>query len=158
MPTPILPLARMARAPRRWPRRAALFAALITAGAVIARPADAIDCASAPAGRAVEVCERDFLAHGDAETGARLAEAERLAGNHAVAAAIANGLLVTPVRADALWVLGAIALDQDRLDAAIHALGNARELHRAAGDLAASSRDERALRRAERMRACTISP
>jgi hypothetical protein len=156
MPTPILPLARMARAPRRWSRLALALAGLAVALGV--RRGDPVDCASAPAGRAVEVCEREFLERGDAPTGARLAEAERLAGNDAVAAAIANGLLVTPVRADALWVLGAIALDQDRLDAAVHALGAARDLHRVAGDLAAAARDDRALRRAERSRACTISP
>ncbi len=98
---------------------------------------------------ALESCEREFLQGDDPLTGARLAEAHRIAGDRAIAGAIANGLLVTTARADALWVLGAIALEDGRLEVAASALRLARDLHRADGRPEEAARDDRALRQAE---------
>jgi len=159
-PTPRL--TRAAHYQPRWLRRAlgpAVFAAL--AWRILTHTPE-LDCAAAARGGGIAIavtsCEREFLRTNDPMTGARLAEAERRAGNHAVAGALANGLLVTTARADALWVLGAIALSEGRLDVARTALRNARDLHRADGRAVEQARDERALARAERQDTCTFLP
>ncbi|MEO7730734.1 MAG: hypothetical protein ABIY55_07165 [Kofleriaceae bacterium] len=94
---------------------------------------------------AAEVCERAYLRTGDPWTGARLADAQRRTGNLAVAGALANGLLVTGARADALWVIGMIAATEHRLDTARRALENARALDLAEHRAAEAARDSMAL-------------
>jgi tetratricopeptide (TPR) repeat protein len=94
---------------------------------------------------AVSVCEREFEGTGDPAVGVLLADAQRRLGNMNVASAIASGLLATPHRADALQILGKIAVAQARFDAASDALERARELHRAADQRAELARDDQAL-------------
>jgi tetratricopeptide (TPR) repeat protein len=80
-------------------------------------------------GLAVLVCEREYARTSDPWIGAKLANSLRRSGDLPGAAAIANGLLATPARADALQVLGKIAVSQNRLDAGRAELENARALH-----------------------------
>lgn len=93
----------------------------------------------------VSVCEREFERTGDPQTGILLADAHRLLGNNDVASAIAKGLLATSTRAEAMQILGRIALAQNRLDAASDTLEQARELHRAASRRAELAKDDQAL-------------
>src|ERR1700755_1133278 len=101
---------------RRWriPRSLGWIALVTVLGLkfVVCRSAD-LDCETASAGSndgiAVMVCEREYLATGDPKAGALLAEEQFRTGNHAVASAIANGLVVTSVRGIALRVLGKVA-------------------------------------------------
>jgi hypothetical protein len=112
------------------------------------------DCAAAagtaPAAIATRVCEREYARTGDPITGARLAEAHRAAGDLTAASAIARGLLATPVRGDAMRVLGEIALARRRLAAALAAFERARALHELDGQPAALARDDAALARVRR--------
>ena len=94
---------------------------------------------------AADVCERAYLRTNDPWTGARLADAQRRSGNLAVAGALANGLLVTDARADALWVIGMIAATEHRLDTARRALENARAIDRAEHRDPEAARDSMAL-------------
>ena len=146
----IPPLTRNARARTRivprlvWAATSALLALkLLTSGS------PGLDCrtasATAPAKLAATVCEREYLQSAAPEIGARLADAERRRGNVAVAGALANGLLVTSARADALWVIGMIAAAEDQHDTARRAFESARALHRAEHRDGAAARDERAL-------------
>lgn len=127
-----------------WAATSALLAVKLLSGT-----ASELDCQTASVtaspSRAAELCEREYLHTGDPWTGVRLADAQRRAGNHAVAGALANGLLVTDARADALWVIGMIAATEHRLDTAWRALENARELDRAEHRDAAAARDSLAL-------------
>jgi hypothetical protein len=127
-----------------WAASSTLLAIKLLAGA-----APVPDCRTAAVtgspGLAAEICERAYLRTGDPWTGARLADAQRRSGNLAVASALANGLLVTDARADALWVIGLIAASEHRLDTARRALENARDLERAAHRAAEAARDSRAL-------------
>jgi tetratricopeptide (TPR) repeat protein len=94
---------------------------------------------------AVRMCEREYLRTGDPAAGALLADAQRRSGNRAVASAIANGLLVTSARANAFRVLGKIAVDEGRLDAAMSMLEVARDLHRAQTQRGELARDDQAI-------------
>ncbi|HEU4732779.1 MAG TPA: CHAT domain-containing protein [Kofleriaceae bacterium] len=142
-------LSPMAR-PRRRVVRHVAWAALITALGVkfLCTQRDP-DCKTAarmlPSSAAVVVCEREYVRSGDPEAGVVLADQQRRSKNRAVASAIANGLLVTSARGEAYRVLGQIAIDEDRLDAAIAALENARDLHRAAPRHGELARDDQAL-------------
>jgi tetratricopeptide (TPR) repeat protein len=80
-------------------------------------------------GLAVLVCEREYARTSDPWIGAKLANSLRRSGDPAAASAIANGLLATSARADALQVLGKIAVSQNRLEAGRAELENARALH-----------------------------
>lgn len=94
---------------------------------------------------AAEVCERAYLRTNDPWIGARLADAQRRSGNLAVAGALANGLLVTDARADALWVIGMIAATEHRLDTARRVLENARAIDLAEHRDVEAARDSMAL-------------
>jgi pentatricopeptide repeat protein len=80
-------------------------------------------------GIAVLVCQAEYVRTGEPATGAYLAGVLRRAGNTQAAAALANDLLATSARGDALQTLGRIALTDNRLDAAISALERARQIH-----------------------------
>lgn len=80
-------------------------------------------------GLAVIVCEREYTRTQVPETGALLANALRRSGRPQEAAALANVLLATSARADALQVLGKIDLYAHRLDAGQAKLESARALH-----------------------------
>jgi tetratricopeptide (TPR) repeat protein len=95
--------------------------------------------------QAVVVCEREYVRTGEPAAGALLADAHRRSGNRAVASAIANGLLVTSARSDAFHVLGRIAFDENRLDAAMSALEIARDLHRAEARRGELARDDQSI-------------
>lgn len=143
-------LERMVRPRPRILRRLAWAAAGALLATTLLRGA-APDCQTAslrgsPA-LAAEVCERAYLRTGDPWTGVRLADAQRRSGNVAVAGALANGLLVSDARADALWVIGMIAADEHRLETARRALETARELDRAAHRDTEAARDSLALAR-----------
>jgi tetratricopeptide (TPR) repeat protein len=113
------------------------------------------DCRAAagtgPAALAARVCEREYARTGDPTTGMRLAEAHRDAGELTVASAIAQSLLATPARGDALRVLGEIALDRRRPAAALAAFERARALHLLDGQRAELARDDAAIARARRV-------
>jgi tetratricopeptide (TPR) repeat protein len=77
----------------------------------------------------VLVCRQEYTRTGDPATGARLANSLRRSRNFSDASAIANNLLATPARSDALQVLGKIAVSEHRIEAGRAALEAARELH-----------------------------
>jgi hypothetical protein len=108
-----------------------------------------VECLSASrdtsAGVAIAVCAREYERNRDPATGIALAKASCRAGNLAGAEAIARPLLVTPVRADALYVLGWVAKDQGRLDEATTFLERARDAHRAEQQISQVAADEQAL-------------
>jgi hypothetical protein len=141
-------LERMVRPPSRMPRRLAWA----IAGALLAIKllhGAAPDCQTASVRGtprlAAEVCERAYRRPGDPWPGARLADAQRRSGNLAVAGALANGLLVSDARADALWVIGMIAMAEHRLDTARRAFDSALELDRAERRDPEAARDTLAL-------------
>jgi hypothetical protein len=127
-----------------WAAAGALLAVKLFGGT-----ASAPDCWTASVREsprfAAEVCERAYLRTSDPWTGARLADAQRRSGNLAVAGALANGLLVTDARADALWVIGMIAATEHRLDIARRALENARAIDLAEHRDSEAARDSMAL-------------
>lgn len=94
---------------------------------------------------AVVVCEREYHRTLDPEVGAILADAYRRSGDRAVASALANGLLATPARGDALYVLGKIAVAKTRVDDAVSLLTTARELHRARQAHSRVAKDDQAI-------------
>jgi hypothetical protein len=146
---PALRLERMVRPPRRLLRRLMWAAAGAALAVQLLGRAPVADCRTATrmAARrlAAEVCEREYLRTRDPWTGARLADAQRLTGQLAVAGALAQGLLVSEARADALWVIGMIAVAEHRLDAARRALDDAQAIDRAEHRDVEAARDSRAL-------------
>lgn len=107
---------------------------LLGAKYVICQPSEP-DCAHAVResndGLAVIVCEREYTYTQDPATGAKLANALRRSGQRQAASALANSLLATSARSDALQVLGRIDVYEDRLDAGRTKLQTARDLHAA---------------------------
>src|SRR4029079_2579666 len=99
---------------------------------VICQPSEP-DCAHAVReandGLAVIVCEREYTLTNDPATGAKLANALRRSGQREAASALANTLLATSARSDALQVLGRIEFRAGLLDAGRTKLESARELH-----------------------------
>ncbi len=93
-----------------------------------------LDCAEAVRGGddgvTIAVCHAEYARTKDPRTGSHLANTLRRKGEPAAAAAIARALLATPAQADALYVLGKIATDEERHDDAEAALAQAIELHR----------------------------
>ena len=157
---PTVPLSPVATARPRVIRRLAWVALIAVIAALgvtlfVDRARDP-DCATAARtgtdAAAVLVCEREYLRSGDPAAGALLADAHRRSGNPAVAAAIANGLLVTPARAEAFRVIGKIAVDEGRMDAAMSALDIARDLHRAQARRGELARDDQAIARIQQVR------
>jgi tetratricopeptide (TPR) repeat protein len=95
----------------------------------------------------IPVCREEYARTKDPQAGQLLADALRRTGNLRDATIVANELLVTPARGDALYTLGKIAGDEDRPADAARLLRLAREAHRdqqrwvdAAADLLAASR------------------
>jgi tetratricopeptide (TPR) repeat protein len=95
----------------------------------------------APASVVVDVCRREYHETQDPVIGTYLADALRRDGDPDAATQIAHALLSSPVRADALQILGQIALGKARYDEAEHRLGDARQLHRELGNHAELARD-----------------
>ena len=141
------------RPPRRWVRRtiiALVGLVVIVVGVVIVRRWNSdLDCQTAtrtaPDGVAVTVCQREYEGTKDPVAGKFLADALRRSGNLDAAQAIANDLLGTSVRGEALQVLGKIATTQNRIDDAIRQLQEARRLHRVQGNHIELARDDQAL-------------
>jgi tetratricopeptide (TPR) repeat protein len=141
--------------PRRWIRRFLAIslisiAALALGGVllvkrVLDRPAEQ-DCAtaarSATAGAAVLVCQREYERTRHPATGARLANSLLQSGSSEAAGALANNLLTTSARADALYVLGQISAYQGRLDRALEEIQEARKLHREQNARAMIAKDD----------------
>jgi hypothetical protein len=115
---------------------------------VAGRVSDA-DCQTASAratpAQAAATCERAYLRTGEPATAVRLADAQHRLGNHAVAGAIARGLLGTTARADALRVMGLVAAARHQPERARRALEAARALHHTEHRHAAAAEDDRAL-------------
>jgi tetratricopeptide (TPR) repeat protein len=139
--------------PRRWIRRALIIllqalvlgGGLVMASLVTCKSAKQ-DCATAartraPDGIAVTICQREYERTRHPATGAHFAEALRRSGNVTAAAALANDLLHTEARSDALYVLGRIAVTQNRLDDGVTALQEALKLHREQNRHAAVAKD-----------------
>ncbi|MBK7538187.1 MAG: CHAT domain-containing protein [Myxococcales bacterium] len=77
----------------------------------------------------VLVCQEEYARASDPQVGALLANALRRSSDLRGASAVANSLLSTPARADALAVLGRVALDEKRYEDAQRLLELAVELH-----------------------------
>ncbi|HEY0994240.1 MAG TPA: tetratricopeptide repeat protein, partial [Kofleriaceae bacterium] len=126
------PAAVARRALRRSMLKIAALVAVLGAKFVVCRTTE-IDCRTAArelsTGVAVTVCQAEYALTGEPATGAYLAQVLRRAGNTEAAAALANDLLATSARPDALQTLGRIAVSENRLDAAISTLERARQLH-----------------------------
>jgi len=127
--------------------RAALLVGVLGAKYVTCA-SDELDCLRATRatddGLAAIVCEREYARTGDPATGTRLANALRRSGKPEGAEALANVLLATPARADALAVLGKIAYGKGRLGEALDRLDAARSLHVAALQLDQAAGDDQA--------------
>ena len=110
---------------------------------------DRSDCAAtfrtAPADLAVRTCQREYEHSKDPRTGARLAHVLKKAGDVENARRMATSLLATVARADALYVLGYIAYDEDKYEAAIAYLEEARILHRILRERLGLARDDTVL-------------
>lgn len=78
----------------------------------------------------VLVCKDEYTRSNDPKVGLELASALRRSGKLQDAGIIASELLATPVRSDALRVLGKIAADDGRRDDAARSLRLASQLHR----------------------------
>jgi len=117
---------------------------------VTCKPAEQ-DCAAAarnptvPHGVAVGICQREYERTRLPATGALLANKLRLSNNPTAAVSLANSLLPTEARSDALFVLGRIAVTQNRLDDADAMLREARKLHQEQNRHDAVARDHHAL-------------
>lgn len=145
----------MAHPPPRWwwLRRVILFAIVIVAGGgalwIWLRGTRDTDCATASrAGLdsvTVLVCRREYERTKLPVIGARFADALRRTNDLQGAMAVANDLLTTDVRADALQILGKIAFTQGRIDEANQRLQDARRLHREQGNRAGLAQDDQAL-------------
>jgi tetratricopeptide (TPR) repeat protein len=150
----LAPLVRAARPRRRIVDHLLRLAVLGGLAATLDAGRDGPDCraaaGTAPAALAARICEREYARTGDPTTGMRLAEAHRGAGDLTVASAIAQGLLATPARGDALRVLGEIAVAQRRLASALAAFERARALHLLDGQRAELARDDAAIARVRR--------
>ena len=109
------------------------------------------DCATASRldsdSAAVIVCQREYDRTKLPATGAYLADAYRRTDNFEAASALANDLMATPARADALQILAKIALHQDRAEDAVQLLQEARRLHRGQANHIELARDDQALAR-----------
>jgi tetratricopeptide (TPR) repeat protein len=135
-PASLRPVADPAAAARRALQRSMLKIAGLVAvlgGKFVVCQTTEIDCRTAArelsTGVAVTVCQAEYARTGEPASGAYLAQVLRRAGNTEAAAALANDLLATSARADALQTLGRIAVSENRHDAAIATLERARQLH-----------------------------
>lgn len=131
------------RGRRRWwgkALRGGLWGALSLLCAVMLRDAvlgeHPLDCQEAArrskgrGGGAVEAaCREQYFSQRDPEDGLALARALLLRRELRGTAAVAQGLLLTPARADALALLSKVALLEGRFDEGQRALGQAAELH-----------------------------
>jgi len=128
--------------------RAALLVGVLGAKYVTCTP-DELDCLRATRatndGLAAVICEREYARTQEPATGARLANVLRRSGKPEAAEALANALLATSARADALTVLGKIALDKGSLGEALDRLQVARALHFAELQIGKVATDDQAL-------------
>jgi hypothetical protein len=94
---------------------------------------DELDCLRAERGTdtaaAVLICQQEYDRAKDPATGALLANVLRRGDQLTAASALATTLLTTSAQSDALAILGRIALQQRRFDAARSLLDNARAIH-----------------------------
>jgi len=134
-----------------WARAAAKALALVgvlSMKFVICEPREP-DCRHAVRdsndGLAVIVCEREYTRSQDPAIGALLANSLRRSGKRQAASALANSLLATAARSDALQVLGKIDVSEQRLEAGRTKLENARQLHVAEQRPEALALDDQAL-------------
>jgi tetratricopeptide (TPR) repeat protein len=135
---------------RRWREPARVIALVTVLGLkFVLCTRSEVECLSAArdtsAGAVIAVCAREYERSRDPATGVALAKALCRAGDLAGAEAIARPLLLTPARADALYILGWVAKDQGRLYEARTALERAVDAHRAEHRISEVAADEQAL-------------
>jgi tetratricopeptide (TPR) repeat protein/predicted Ser/Thr protein kinase len=133
-------LARGLRGRRRGAIVAVAGVAVVAAGAAIAVAmlgpdrGRAVSCAElarqANHATTILVCKDEYARSNDPKIGLELANALRRTGKLQDAAILANALLATPVRSDALRTLGKIAADDGRRDDAARSLRLASQVHR----------------------------
>jgi len=82
-------------------------------------------------GNALNLCQREYHENKDPKIGVWIAESLRQTGNETEAETLANELLTTPARADALRILGGILAENGHFDAAVSNIANALLIHRA---------------------------
>jgi len=145
-------LARPSNGPRRLSPRitrwVAWLASIAVLGALLVDRATQVNCASRRAttiGSALSICQREYQETKDPTIGVWLAEALRQLNELAAAEALANELLATPSRADALRVLGSIANDRGHYEDAVAALERARAMHHSEHKPAGIARDNQML-------------
>lgn len=78
---------------------------------------------------ATVICQQEYDRTNDPRTGVLLANVLRRSDDRAAAGQLAERLLATPARSDALTVLGKIATTEERYDEAVRLLQEARGLH-----------------------------
>jgi tetratricopeptide (TPR) repeat protein len=135
---PAVPLERPGRLRPSWLRRLAPLAVVVgLCVAIIGGRSDIAHrghtCAAAVHDGlpdAAQVCQREFQRTQDPATGVLLAKALNSDDDLVAAKRIATGLLKTPARSDALYLLGLIARTEDNDEVALTALEEARTLHR----------------------------
>jgi tetratricopeptide (TPR) repeat protein len=98
----------------------------------------------APASLVVLACAREYET-ADPEIGVQYAHALARAGNDRAAATLATALLATSARADAMLVLGRIAMRENRLGEAVATVERAREHHRSQHRLSGVAETEETL-------------
>jgi tetratricopeptide (TPR) repeat protein len=134
-----VPLERPVRIRRSWLRRLLRLAIVCLGVAIVAEISDIglldqeRECAAAVHNKrqdAVAVCQRAYQDDQDPVIGVLLANAQLAAGDKAAGKRLAEQLLTTPQRSDALQMLGRIARDADKNDDAATMLEEARRLHR----------------------------
>jgi tetratricopeptide (TPR) repeat protein len=139
---------------RRWrrsTRRPWLSISLLAvlAGKLALCRDEAFDCARAVRegnnGTILAICYQEFSQTHAPTAGISVANALRQAGDPDLAAAIAETLLTSPREADALYVLGKVAVDRRQDDKAIEQLSSALALHRRDQQLAGAAKDQLAL-------------
>jgi len=92
-------------------------------------------------GVTILVCKDEYARTNDPKVGIKAAEALSRTGALGEAATLATELLATPVRADALYTLGKIAVDQGRNEDAERSLRLASTLHREQQEWGSSAAD-----------------
>lgn len=149
----------VARPRRRWVRRTIFSLPALAAIGVLAmflRPVRELDCITASRtasdGVAVTVCQREYERDKQPLIGTFLSDALRRSGRLEAAEALANDLLSTDVRPDALQILGKIETTRGRSDAAEKLLQEARRLHRQNANHVELARDDQALVRIQETR------
>ena len=131
---------------RRW---LVWLTATLVVGVVVVERFSSPDCAAAerasPDAIALRICQREYQETQDPATGIRYAGLLAKLDERRTAKVAATALLGTARRADALQILGLVAIDDKQPDDAIARLEQARRLHEAEHDRAGMAHDDQLL-------------